>query len=152
MLFAGCGILQSAFAQDTAESIRTTAIQITMLDVAPTIDGNIDASEWSNAALVDQPFVQFEPEFGVASPYRTVVRVGQTETALYIAFEAFDPDITRLAAARTQRDSDLGDDDSVAVLFDTFADLRTAYLFRTNGLATQEDARVADNGRTVDRR
>jgi hypothetical protein len=123
-----------------------------MLDVAPTIDGKIDASEWRSATIVDQPFVQFEPEFGVASPFRTVVRIGQTETALYLAFEAFDPDIERLAAARTQRDSHLDHDDAVAVLLDTFADQRTGYLFGTNALATQLDARIADNGRTEDDR
>ena len=152
MLLAGCGILQNVLAQDATESNRITALQITMLEVAPTIDGNIDASEWAGAALVDQPFMQFEPEFGVPSSFRTVVRIGQTGTALYVAFEAFDPDISRLAAASTQRDGDLDRDDSVAVLFDTFADLRTAYLFRTNALATQQDGRVADNGRTVDLR
>ena len=128
------------------------AIQITMLEAAPTIDGNIDASEWSGATLVDKPFVQFEPEFGVPSSFRTVVRIGQTETALYVAFEAFDPDVSRLAAAKTQRDSGLSDDDAVAVLLDTFADERTGYMFRTNALATQQDVRIADNGRTVDRR
>jgi len=34
---------------------------------------------------------------------------------------------------------------------DSFGDDRTAYAFRTNALATQEDSRVADNGRVVDR-
>jgi len=152
LILLGWGILGHAAAQDATESNRAAAIQITMLDNAPTIDGNIDASEWSRAALVDQPFVQFEPEFGVPSPFRTIVRIGQTETALYVAFEAFDPDIERLAAAKTQRDSDLADDDAVAVLLDTFADQRTGYLFATNVLATQLDIRIADNGRTEDKR
>jgi hypothetical protein len=144
LLLAIWGIPQIAHAEPV--------IRITMLDVAPTIDGKIDASEWRSATIVDQPFVQFEPEFGVASPFRTVVRIGQTETALYLAFEAFDPDIERLAAARTQRDSHLDHDDAVAVLLDTFADQRTGYLFGTNALATQLDARIADNGRTEDDR
>jgi len=144
LLLAGSSMPQMSQAE--------AAIQITMLAVAPTIDGNIDESEWGGAALVDQPFVQFEPEFGVPSSFRTVVRIGQTETALYVAFEAFDPDISRLAAAKTQRDSNLDDDDAVAVLLDTFADQRTGYLFCTNVLATQLDVRIADNGRTEDKR
>ena len=32
----------------------------------------------------------------------------------------------------------------------TFLDGRTAYAFATNALATQWDARIADNGRTTD--
>jgi hypothetical protein len=151
-ILAGCCALHSAFAQETVESNHTAALQIKMLEVAPMIDGNIDAAEWQGAALIDQPFVQHEPEFGMPSSFRTVVRIGQTETALYVAFESHDPEISRLSTARTQRDGRLSRDDSVAVLFDTFADQRTAYLFRTNALATQQDGRIADNGHTVDMR
>ena len=127
-------------------------ISIGTLTSAPVIDGSVDTEEWSEAAVVDGFFVQVEPESGVPSPFRTIVRIGQTDTALYVAFEAFDPDTARLAAASTLRDGDLDDDDSVAVLLDTFTDGRTAYLFRTNVLATQQDGRIADNGRTEDLR
>ena len=116
------------------------------------IDGEIGESEWSGASVINQPFLQIEPEFGEASSFRTRVRVAQTPTALYVAFEAFDPEPSRLAAAISRRDGGLHSDDSVTVALDPFGDGRTAYLFRTNALATQEDARVADNGRTVDAR
>ncbi len=151
-ILAGYCVIHSAFAQETVDSNYTVALRIEMLEVAPTIDGDIDATEWQDAALIDQSFVQHEPDFGTPSPFRTVVRIGQTETALYVAFESHDPEISRLSTARTQRDGRLSRDDSVAVLLDTFADQRTAYLFRTNALATQQDGRIADNGRTVDMR
>ncbi len=127
-------------------------VDMSVLEQAPTIDGEIDEFEWSGARIIDQPFVQFEPEFGEVSPFRTVLHVGQTETALYIAVTAFDPDLSRLSAAVTQRDGGLDADDSISVALDSFGDDRTAYLFRTNALATQEDSRIADNGRTVDQR
>jgi hypothetical protein len=126
------------------------AVDVAFLEQAPTIDGMIDELEWAGAGFIDQAFVQFAPDFGIASPYRTVVRVGQTETALYIAFESFDPDPSRLAAAIATRDGRLDADDSVTVALDSFGDNRTAYAFRTNALATQEDSRIADNGRVVD--
>ena len=75
------------------------------------------------------PYIQFAPNFGEESQYRTVVRIAQTETALYVAFEAFDPDPSRLATAVTRRDGRLDADDSVSVAIDTFGDERTA-LFR----------------------
>lgn len=128
------------------------SVDVATLDTAPTIDGQIGPGEWSSAGVINEHFVQIRPEFGAPSPFRTVVRVGQNERALYIAIEAFDPDPERLSAATTQRDGDLGSDDSVAVLLDTFADRRTAYLFRTNALGIQEDGRIADNGRTEDYR
>jgi hypothetical protein len=152
MLFAACGITQISIAQESTDASRVSAFEITSFASAPTIDGNIEMSEWADATIIDQPFVQIEPEYGQPSPFRTVVRIGQTDTALYVAFESFDSDPARLAAAFTQRDGDLERDDSVAVLFDTFKDLRTAYLFRTNALATQQDGRIADNGRTTDLR
>ena len=81
-----------------------------------------------------------------------MVRVAQTETSLFIAFEAYDPEMSRLSAIRTQRDGGVHRDDSVQVMLDTFNDARTAYMFRTNALGTQEDGRIADNGRTSDTR
>ncbi len=139
-------------AQTARAEAPISAIDIAMFEAAPTIDSKIDPDEWSSAGIVDEHFVQIQPAFGAPSPFRTVVRVGQTERALYIAFEAFDPDPGRLSTAVTQRDGDLGFDDSVAVLLDTFADGRTAYLFRTNPLGIQQDGRIADNGRTEDLR
>jgi hypothetical protein len=133
-------------------ALAQQTIEMSFLEQAPTIDGDIGASEWSGTAIVDQTFVQNKPEYGEPSPFRTIVRIGQTEAAVYVAVEAFDPELSRLAAAATQRDGQLDRDDSVAVLFDTFGDDRTAYLFRTNALATQQDGRIADNGRTVDLR
>ena len=126
------------------------------LAVAPTIDGEIGDAEWTGASASDQNFVQIEPAYGEPSPFRTVVRVGQTATALYVAIEAFDPEIARLSAAITQRDTitnrdnNVIQDDTVAVLLDPFGDGRTAYIFRTNPLSTLEDGRIADNGRAID--
>ena len=139
-------------AEAPLELETVTSIHIGTLATAPVIDGVIDENEWATATLIDQPFIQFQPNFGQASPFRTVVRVAQTESSLFIAFEAFDPDMSRLSAARTQRDAGLGRDDSVQVMLDTFSDGRTAYGFQTNALGTQEDERIADNGRTTDDR
>jgi hypothetical protein len=121
-----------------------------VLPAAPVIDGDVAEAEWAGAAVFDGFFVQIEPEFGQPSPFRTVVRIGQTSAALYVAFESHDPDIDRMAAAITRRDEPIGDDDAVGVFLDTFSDRRTAYAFATNALATQWDGRIADNGRTVD--
>ena len=125
-------------------------VGVALLPAAPVIDGDVGDDEWAAAAVVDSPFIQIEPEFGQPSPFRTVVRIGQTSAALYVAFESYDPDPDRLAAAVTRRDGDMGDDDAVGVVLDTFLDGRTAYGFATNALATQWDARIADSGRTTD--
>jgi hypothetical protein len=139
-------------AQQNSPANNAAVVIIRTLAVAPQIDGKIEESEWAGSAIIDQRFTQFQPDHGYPSPFYTVVRIAQTGDSLYLAFEAFDPEMERLAVAKTQRDSNLGKDDSVAVLFDTFHDQRTAYGFQTNALGTQRDFRVADNGRTVDAR
>ena len=137
---------QAALAQERP------ALNVGHLSTAPTIDGVIGEKEWSEAAIVDAHFLQIEPTFGAESPFRTVARVGQTDEAIYVAIEAFDPDLSRLSASVTTRDGPQEDDDSVAVLLDTFQDRRTAYVFSSNALSTQLDLRIADNGRTEDAR
>ena len=121
------------------------------LESAPAIDGMVDEAEWA-AAAATEGFVQFEPEFGTASSFRTVVLVGSTADALFVAFRCDDSEPSRIAAAVTARDGDLQRDDSVTVLLDTLHDLRTGYSFSTNPLGVQADSKIADNGRTVDDR
>jgi hypothetical protein len=155
--FLLCACLTTASPASVLAQVATTiagvaTVQIGGLASPPAIDGVINEAEWAGAAVIDQPFIQFQPDYGQPSPFRTLIRVVQTESALYVAFEAFDPQMPQLAAAQTQRDGEVSEDDSVGVLLDTFADGRTAYLFQVNALSTQQDARIADNGRTVDER
>jgi hypothetical protein len=117
----------------------------------PVIDGFLDDAVWKTAASVAD-FVQFEPEFGVPSGFRTVVLIGYTSEALYVAFRNFDPEPARFAAAVTSRDGDLKRDDSVTLFLDTNHDRRTAYYFAANLLGVQTDGKIADNGRVVDDR
>jgi hypothetical protein len=145
LALAGLLLTAPALAADERPTVAVAA-----LSTAPVVDGEIDEAEWAGAAVVDAHFIQVEPEFGRPSPFRTVVRIGQTSRALHVAFESYDPDPNRLAAAVTSRDGDLDDDDAVAITLDTFSDGRTAFAFATNALATQWDARIADNGRTTD--
>jgi hypothetical protein len=126
-------------------------IEAPLLAENPVIDGVLDDAVWTTAAAVSD-FVQFQPEFGVASPFKTVVLVGYTSETLYVAFRNFDGEPSRIAAAITSRDGELKRDDSVTLLIDTNHDRRTAYYFATNLLGVQTDGKIADNGRVVDDR
>jgi hypothetical protein len=126
-------------------------IEAPLLAENPVIDGVLDDAEWTDAAAVSD-FVQFQPEFGAASLFKTEVLVGYTSETLYVAFRNFDGEPARIAAAVTSRDGDLKRDDSVTVLLDTNQDRRTGYYFATNLLGVQTDGKIADNGRVVDDR
>ena len=133
------GFPDRAFAQFTLTAAQT--------QVPPVIDGVVADGEWNGASLA-AAFVQFEPRRGEASPYRTEALVLYDKQHVYVAFRAWDPE--PLTAQLTQRDAALDRDDAVGVLLDTFDDRQTAYLFVVNVLGTQADARIADDGRTVD--
>ena len=60
------------------------------------------------SAVFDGRFVQLEPERGQHCALPDDRPRGQTQRALHVAFESFDPDPTRLAAAVTRRDEDIG--------------------------------------------
>jgi len=141
-------IAADAYAQENDPDTDVASIRIGTVAVAPQIDGKIEESEWAGAVVVDQQFRQFQPDFGDPSPFLTVVRIAQTKDSIYIAFESLDPEMEQLATAKTQRDGNLGQDDSVGVMLDSFGDQRTAYGFQVNALGTQKDFRIADNGRT----
>jgi hypothetical protein len=128
-----------------------SSIEAPLLVENPVIDGILDDAVWKTAAEVSD-FVQFQPEFGVASPFKTMVLVGYTSESLFVAFQSFDPEPSRIAAAVTSRVGDLERDDSVTLLVDTNHDRRTAYYFATNLLGVQQDGKIGDNGRVVDDR
>lgn len=115
----------------------------------PVIDGRPDEEVWRQA----QPFgnfIQFQPQHGQPSLLRTEVRVGYDDESVYFAFTCYDPDPGNISAAKTKRDDELGEDDAVGIMIDTFNDDRTGTGFATNLLGTQWDFRIDDNGRNVD--
>lgn len=143
-VLAAAGVLMPA--EGIASEPRISAA---VFPQGPVIDGVLDDDVWARASRIEG-FVQFEPEFGKPSPFRTRVLVGFTSDTLYIGFRNFDSEPERIAAAVTSRDGDMDRDDSVSVLLDTLHNGRTAYFFATNALGVQTDGKVADNGRTVE--
>lgn len=129
-----------------ARAQETVTARAVRFDERPRIDGKLDDAVWQRAEPFGD-FIQIEPQHGVPSPVRTLVRVGYDENALFVAFYCYDPDPSKISAAQTRRDAGLSADDAVAVFLDTFNDNSNAYYFTTNLLGTQDDGRIADNGR-----
>ncbi|MEE9132413.1 MAG: DUF5916 domain-containing protein [Gemmatimonadota bacterium] len=119
-----------------------------MTSTAPTIDGAIDSLEWEPAAIADG-FIQFQPDLGSPSTFRSQAQVMYDEGHLYVAFRFFDSEPP--TAQLTRRDADLEDDDAAIILLDSNNDHRSAFFFMTNALGTQTDGQVTNDGRTVDR-
>ena len=113
----------------------------------PDIDGSVTESEWQGAARAGN-FLQFQPRRGDPAELPTVVHVLYDDEFLYAGFQAWDPEPP--LSQMIERDDPIWNDDSVQVFLDSFHDRRTGYYFMVNGLGTQADGRISDDGGTSD--
>ena len=113
----------------------------------PDIDGRVTESEWQGGARAEN-FLQFQPRRGDPTELPTVVHVLYDDEFLYAGFQAWDPEPP--LSQMIERDDPIWNDDSVQVFLDSFHDRRTGYYFMVNGLGTQADGRISDDGGTSD--
>ncbi len=109
----------------------------------PVIDGRLDEHDWRMAPVATD-FVQSSPNEGEPSSERTEARVLYDDQAVYVGIRAFDSSPEQIVA-RVGRHDNLGNSDSVAVMFDSYHDRRTAFVFAVNPAGVKLDAyRFAD--------
>lgn len=120
-------------------SDKTLAVQYT--DVAPVLDGRIE-DVWLAADSVSD-FVQYMPTEGAMPSERTVVRVLQDRSNLYVCFSCY---YDSLAMIQT-----LGaGSDNVMVYLDPFGSMTTAYYFKVGASGWFQDGLMLDDGRNTD--
>lgn len=150
--FLSTSLSMTVSAQETSylqgPGVRTIAVRT--ITSPPILDGRLPESEWPLETFQGD-FWQLVPVRGGRSIADPLVAVASDGEALYFAFIAPLPDGNPPVAGVTSRDSgSLGSDDFVGVLFDTFQDDRTAFVFFANSLGTQGDQKIANDGETID--
>jgi hypothetical protein len=105
------------------------------------LDGVLDEADWQTAGLIPN-LVQQSPVPEGETPYRTEVRLMTSGETLFVGVRCFDPDPRQIATHTMQRDADLASDDAVGLVFDTFGDHRTGYVFRVNASGARYDGLV----------
>ena len=130
---------------DVPEIQTNRTIKAVRIETPPKIDGKLDDRCWQKSAKTGE-LLQFEPQRGELATQPTTIYVAYDANNLYIAFECFKTDMSRLAANLTRRDSFFFSDDHVEVLIDTFLDGRNCYAFALNPLGTQTDRRLINEG------
>lgn len=95
-------------------------------------------------------FIQLEPANGKPSTRKTILKIAQDTQNLYFSFQCYMDYPGELAARIQRRDRLSESDDIVSILLDTYNDNRTALLFQVNALGTLSDAKVSDDGKSVD--
>src|SRR5437773_7865349 len=112
------------------------------------IDGTLDEPSWSLAQPATD-FLQEQPNEGAPASERTEVRVLFDDKNIYFGIRAFDSDVKHINARELVRDADFSNDDTVAILLDTYHDRRNGFRFIVNPLGTQQDALITDEGRDI---
>ena len=100
-------------------------------------DGLMNESIWNKALKLELNF-EVEPGENIKPPVKTEVFIAYSKTDLYIAFKAYDPRPEEILARISDRDN-IGNEDWVAVILDTFNDQRRSFDFMCNAYGVQSD-------------
>ena len=99
------------------------------------IDGVLDDEAWQDAIKIAID-IETRPGENTAAPVETTAYLVEDGENLYVAFDAKDPDPTKIRAYLRDRDS-AWNDDFVGIVLDTYGDERRAFEFFVNPLGVQ---------------
>jgi hypothetical protein len=112
------------------------------------LDGRLDESHYIDFPAISE-FFQAEPEEGAAATERTEVWVFYDERHVYFAARCWESDAKHMVVNEMRRDgTNIGQNDNIAWLFDTFADRRNGLLFETNALGGRLDGQSSNEEST----
>jgi hypothetical protein len=112
-------------------------VTVPRIEAAARVDGVLDESVWSQATKLTG-FSQYRPVDGRPAEDSTDVLVWYAPDAIWFGIRAYEGHGAVVRATLADRDN-IGADDQVQILLDTFNDRRRALLFAVNPLGVQED-------------
>ncbi|MBT1445755.1 carbohydrate binding family 9 domain-containing protein [Shewanella sp. JM162201] len=121
-----------------AGSAGQFSLQVPYHADAASIDGDLSDPVWQHAAVATLNY-ETRPAENAPAPVVTEARVYASETTLYVAFSAKDPNPNAIRAHLRPRD-DIWGEDLVGLKLDTFNNARLAYNFFVNPLGVQLDS------------
>src|SRR5438067_335610 len=118
--------------------LRQLDVRIPHIETATVqLDGVLDEPVWRQAALLTG-FSQYRPVDSRPAADSTEVFVFYAPDAIYFGIRAFEQHGALVRATLADRDN-IGADDNIQILLDTFNDRRRALLFAVNPLGAQQD-------------
>src|SRR5256885_111246 len=120
---------------------RRLDVPIPRVEADVAIDGTLDESVWTRAAVLTG-FSQYAPNDGVSASDSTQVLVWYSASAIYFGIRAFELH-GRPTMTLANRDQ-IFDDDNVQILLGTFNDGKRALLFAVNPVGVQGDGSLIE--------
>lgn len=110
----------------------------------PVIDGRLEDPVWRDVPQ-EGPLIQVTPDTGDEPTEETLFKICYDDENLYIGILCLDSEPDAVLAREMALDGNLGADDYVEILIDTFLDRRNGYYFRVNPLGARNDALITNN-------
>ena len=104
---------------------------------APTLDGRADDAAWAAAPVIDG-FLEYEPNEGAETRFRTEARVTYDDRNLYVHVQMYDPAPDSLVSLLARRD-ERAPSEQLKLVIDSYHDRRTAYQFAVNPAGVKRD-------------
>lgn len=143
LIIMGLFLGNSAFSQDlTKKNYKATEVE-----KAPLIDGILDDEAWLQGEWLDS-FTQFEPYNNAATTQKTEFKIVFDKDNLYVAMKALDTSPDSIVQRLTRRDNP--DGDFMGVAFDSYHDLRTAFMFAVSAGGVKYDQMLTEDGDNED--
>ena len=121
---------------------RQLNISIPRVDTTVAIDGDLSEPIWRRASRLTD-FSQYQPVDGRPAAEPTEVLVWYASDAIYFGIRARGGSGNAIRATQANRDN-IGAEDHVQILLDTYNDRRIAFLFGVNALGVQQDGTRSD--------
>jgi hypothetical protein len=128
----------------TLEKKQYKAEQITL---APVINGILDEDIWQGGEWIDD-FTQNEPYNGAKATQRTEFKIVFDRDNLYVGVKAYDTSPDSIVNRLTRRDH--ADGDMVAIILDSYHDLRTGFTFGISSAGVKYDLMFTNDGQNQD--
>jgi hypothetical protein len=134
-------IFFNSFSQTTDKLVLKSG----QLDETIRIDGALSEKIWNSADSITS-FIMVEPNENQTPTYRTVVKVLSGPKDLVIGIICYDSNPDKIVSFSKARDTELGKEDNIKIVLDTYQDGRNGFIFSVNPNASRYDALVSNYG------
>ena len=148
LLLVPCAAYSQSVPGDFKNYVPTASPARIDAEQAPKIDGDLSDPIWAKATRLTE-FYQVEPTVSLPN-VQTHVYLAYDQDALYVAVEAFEPEIEDIYATIMERDGDVWRDDMVRFYIDPFDTGLTGFGFDVNALGARLDRLVQSGRRPID--
>jgi len=140
-------ILMVTLTAASGQTLEKKRYKATRITEAPEINGTLDEAVWKSGEWIDD-FTQNEPYNGQKPSQRTEFAILFDDDNIYVGIKNFDSHPDSIVNRLTRRDN--ADGDLSGVIFDSFHDLRTAFLFGVASSGVKYDMMFTEDGQNQD--